>query len=146
MYVLLYALECILMYLQTCTYALVHRLSNAFRYVPKNKHAYYFFCNYGHFLGFFMLFFGISIAINTNLTEIFSKIFLILFLILSRSTGAILGNFGEFQVIWGYFEPFRATLGHFSSFPGSQRLGSLLNRFSIPRMTYRQGFRAVPPR
>ena len=96
MYVLLYALECILMYLQTCTYALVHRLSNAFRYVPKNKHAYYFFCNYGHFLGFFMLFFGISIAINTNLTEIFSKIFLILFLILSRSTGAILGNFGPF--------------------------------------------------
>ena len=51
------------------------------------------------FLGFYA-FFGISIAINTNLTEIFLKASLILFLILSRSTGEILGNFGQFLVIW----------------------------------------------
>ena len=51
------------------------------------------------FLGFYA-FFGISLAINTNLTEIFSKASLILFLILSRLTGEILGNFGQFLVIW----------------------------------------------
>ena len=51
------------------------------------------------FLGFYA-FFGISLAINTNLTEIFLKASLILFLILSRSTGEILGNFGQFLVIW----------------------------------------------
>ena len=51
------------------------------------------------FLGFYA-FFGISIAINTNLTEIFLKASLILFLILSRSTGEILCNFGQFLVIW----------------------------------------------